>query len=267
MLFRFAIILAAFAFGVPTAAEAAPQILGLIASNGHATPLDCDGGDCTAQLSAFCLQETRHPPSSATRYEVAPGGDIALLVTTADGRGLRLPVAGSVEFETLIGFTSVKATLPETEAARLVAELGATGIAIEIGPLVSLLPADETKDPNPQSEDEIALATGAMRDAAQAMFEARGVGDGARITNLLINALPAWQDDQMAAARHFWDRPPPLVAVAAPEGLKTAERIYRGCRISVESRSALSMKSCLQLKHADMMAETNHRFWRESGGS
>jgi hypothetical protein len=56
MSFRSAVILAAFAFAVPATAQAAPQILGVIASNGHATPLDCTAGDCTAQLSAFCLQ-------------------------------------------------------------------------------------------------------------------------------------------------------------------------------------------------------------------
>ena len=47
-------------------AEAAPQILGLVASNGMPTPLHCQDGLCTGLLASFCLQEARSGPENGT---------------------------------------------------------------------------------------------------------------------------------------------------------------------------------------------------------
>jgi hypothetical protein len=45
-----------------------------------------------------------------------------------------------------------------------------------------------------------------------------------------------------------------------------AQNIYEACKISVESRSTYSMRNCLELRHADLLAEANHRFWKDSVG-
>ena len=247
-------------------AEAAPQVLGLVASNGAPTPLVCQGVECSAHFSTFCLQEARNAPSRGQPYAVAPGSSLTLVVTTKDGRTVRLPGENFLKIGTLIGFTSVKIALPEASLR----ELGGVAARVEVGPLASIVPVAEPNDPDPQAADELALATGPVRKAAFASFEKPGeASDAARVTNLLINALPEDGQDEAIARDRLWERTvdSKMLAGLTPTGAVAAKRIYESCRISIDSRSMSTMRNCLELHHADLMALTNHRFWKELGGS
>jgi hypothetical protein len=92
--------------------------------------------------------------------------------------------------------------------------------------------------------------------------------DAVRITGTLINALPEKGAEDADQRARLWlaMSEHPVVANATVAGLAKAETIYNGCLLSVESRSTYSMRNCLELRHADMLAEANHRFWKESGG-
>jgi hypothetical protein len=255
---------AVVAFATP-GAVAAPQVLGLVASNGVPTPLTCDGIVCSAHFSSFCLQQNRPAPGHGDRYTIAPGSELTLVVTTADGKTLRLPGREHLTVESEIGFTSVSVRLPQAKLA----ELGASAAAVEVGPTASLLPVATAGDPNPQAADEIALATGPMRLAASRTFEVPGrASDAARITSLLINALPADGTESREARDELWvaTLETPALATATLEGIDAAARMFESCMISVESRSTYSMRNCLELRHADLLAETNHKFWRDNAG-
>src|SRR5215470_15743874 len=82
------------------AAQAAPQILGIVASNGLPTPLSCSDGYCSAYLASFCLQEARYAPNSGSEYHLAPGGRLTLLARLAGGRSIRLHGAGLLTIRT-----------------------------------------------------------------------------------------------------------------------------------------------------------------------
>jgi len=246
-------------------ASAASQVLGLVASNGAPTPLTCVDGQCSAQFSAFCLQQNRPAPSRGDDYTVAAGGSLTLVARNAAGQTLRLPANDALEIHSLIGFTSVEISLPRAKLA----ELGATEVAVEVGPAVSLVPVATADDTNPQTEDELSLATGPMRLAATPMFESPGTAsDAARITTVLINALPASGSESADARNGLWAAmlDNPALAGATASGRDTAEQMYEACKISVESHSAYSMRNCLELRHADLLAETNHKFWKDSVG-
>jgi hypothetical protein len=247
-------------------AWAATQVLGLVASNGAPTELNCQGTTCRAHFSAFCLQQDRPAPSHGDRYQLAPTGDLTLIATTADGRRLRLPGGAYLEINSEIGFTSVEISLSKAKLAAL----GATAVAVEVGPDVSLLPMALAGDPNPQSADEIALATGPMRQVAAKTFEQPGAeSDAARIASLMINALPDDEQEENAALRNgLWqvavnDK---VIAAATPAGVTMAQQMYGACRLAVESRSMFSMRNCLELRHADLLATANHKFWRDAAG-
>jgi len=259
---------AAFLVLLPlSGAAAAPQILGLVASNDAPISLNCAEGECSAYLSAFCLQETRTAPARGTAYRPAPQSEIALLIETADGRTVRL-ATDLLRFSTLIGFTSVRASLPASVVADIQRRYGTARVLLKIGRGASLLPVENAGDRNPQTAEEIALATGPMRSAAERLFETSGPSsDAARITSRLINELPEATPAQIAAADRFWSENATALAAANAEGRAEADRIYRGCRVSIESLSLASLKNCLELRHADLMATTNHRFWQEAGGS
>jgi hypothetical protein len=255
-----------FAFAAPQA-MAAPQALGVIASNGIATPLVCDGsGECSARISAFCLQEARDAPSQGTAYRLADTSAMTLLVRRADGSRFRLPANGYVRIESQLGFTAVKVSLPQSVAVAL----DATEIAVEVAPNASLLPVETAGDPDPLTEEEIALATGPMRAAAAAIFEVPGPAtDAARVASLMINALPPTPVEDAAAVERIWQATvtADVRGALTPEGVVAAEDLYAGCKLAVESHTRLSMRECLALRHADLMLTSNRRFWQESGGS
>jgi hypothetical protein len=248
-------------------AEAAPQALGVVASDGIATPLLCDGsGECSARISAFCLQETRDAPSQGTAYRLADTGAMTLRITRHDGSSFRLAANGYVRIESQLGFTAVKVSLPQN----VVAALDAAAIAVEVAPNASLLPVETAGDPDPQTAEEIALATGPMRAAAASIFEAPGpTADAARLTTLMINALPQTHDEDLALADRLWDETvtPQVRAALSPAGIAAAEQLYDGCKLAVESHTRLSMRECLALRHADLMVTSNRLFWQETGGS
>ena len=54
----------------PLPAQAAPQILGLMAS-AEPVPMTCVDGTCTAELSSVCLQQQRPTPLTGTVYRPA----------------------------------------------------------------------------------------------------------------------------------------------------------------------------------------------------
>lgn len=259
--FATAILLLAAAPG----AEAAPQALGLVASDGAPTPLTCRGGQCSAEFSAFCLQETRPSPARGDAYAPAPGGAVTLLLTAADGSVRRLDGAPYLSFSALIGFTGIKIALPEAALRRL----GAAVVAVEIGPRVTMLPVAVPGDPNPQSAAEIALVTGPVRAAAAATFEQAGpTADAARITNRLVNALSP-DDYNHAAPMTLWEQAASDAAAsgATPEGVALAHNAFSACRFAVANGSDASMRRCLTLRHADLMSGANHRFWESQAGS
>ncbi|MEA2782672.1 MAG: hypothetical protein QOK29_4216 [Rhodospirillaceae bacterium] len=248
-------------------AQAASQVLGLVASNAIPTPLQCQDGICSGHFSSFCLQEARPAPSADSEYQLAPGsGHLTLIASLPGGHSLRLPADDLLSVHTRIGFTSVKISLPE---AKLKA-LGAISVAVEVAPGTSILPVVVARDPNPQTPEEIAFATGPMRRLAVQPFEKPGeAADAARLTSLAINAIGSDEPGTALDRKAVFDKAVAETdgrAVTA-DGLAEARRIYRSCEISVDSRSSFSLKSCLEMHHADLMAVTNRNFWNTAGGS
>ena len=86
--------------------HAAPQSLGLV-TTAQPVPMICGDGGCVAQLSSFCLQKERKPPSYHTPYRVAEGAEdyvakAVALGTAPDARNeleTRIRASRSLVFE------------------------------------------------------------------------------------------------------------------------------------------------------------------------
>ena len=178
--------LIAVAAGSASPAAAAPQALGLMASKGP-VPLACSGGECRAEVTAFCLQEARSVPSEGTAYEPVGAGPMRLVLTRADGSTVTLNAAEHARLSSRRGFTAMSIAVPHA----LLARHAAVSASVEIGPEVTLAPVAVAGDPTPQSEDELALAAGPFRKIATERLEQGAAADAARLTQRLINALPA----------------------------------------------------------------------------
>ena len=257
-------LIAAIAIPV-SGASAASQVLGLVASNGTPTPLNCADGQCSAQFSTFCLQQSRPAPSRGDGYGVGGRRQPDLIARSTARPDAPPPGQRRWRSTSLIGFTSVEISLPKAKLA----ELAPPQWRSRSRPAVSLVPIAAADDPNPQTDDELALATGPMRLAGAPLFELPGTtSDAARIATVLINALPPGRAESAQDRDGLWVamRDDPAVTGATAGGRDAAEQMYEACKIAVESRSAYSMRNCLELRHADLLAETNHQFWKDTVG-
>jgi hypothetical protein len=243
--------------GLSDTASAASQVLGLTASNG-AVPFTCDEDDCTALAGTFCLQRERAIPAWGTPYVASHPDRLTLALLTPDGRIARLPGGPWVRFAAYNGYSMVRMTVPRS----LLAAHDATAVAVEIGPGISLVPTPRAGDLDPQSADEIALATGPMRIAAARYLDAPAIGvAAARLVTALVSALPerrTIRDDYTA----IWQTTitADLTEGLDPAALSAAQRAYDRCRGQAEIRQ------CLMSRHRHLMERDNARYWDESAG-
>ena len=108
------------AFGVlGQTAVAAPQILALVASKGDATPMTCVDGKCRAELTSFCLQQSRPTPAAGTVYRAIRPSDLTLIVKRADGTTRHVPAGDLLMLTAAHSNTRVYASLDTTQVARL----------------------------------------------------------------------------------------------------------------------------------------------------
>lgn len=151
------------------------------------------------------------------------------------------------------------------------AALGLTSIAVMVGNDVSLLPDVTTDDPDPQSADEIALATGVYRTQASEFFDASSEqADAIRVTNVMINTLPdqgrtKLDSDGHLLAEAFDDG---IGEMIDPAAVQRAVAIHDACREKVDVTHHIdTMRACLIGSHDNMVVNSNIQFWDSLGGS
>ena len=241
---------------LPAAAHAAPQILALMETGGPA-PLVCEDGKCAAEFSGFCLQKERPDPKPGTRYR-AEGGELTLVVTDAAGATRRLPAGEYLDIATQRSYTAVRISLPE----KVMRELGAVSVALEIGARVALVPVALPGDADPQTEADIAMALGPQRALGESVMQRSAVESGAvALTNRMLNALPAGRTDG-ETRNGLWGR------VAAPQGaaypaesMSRAQGLYQRCIAKVENGDFYSLRDCLEIGHDALMLDLNVKYW------
>ena len=264
----FAATIAALALSA-SRAEAAPQILGLVASNGLPIPMRCQGSDCTALLASFCLQEARDAPEDGQAYLPGPHGGLSLIVTRASGQRLRLAANELVSLTLYSEMSTVKASLSLTKLAASGVSLGAgdtVSVAVE-GDTV-ILPVPVVGDPDPQTPEEVALATGPLRQLAGETFDTTGAGDAdsTRLLGLLINAMPAGDNPDPIALDGLLHQ---VLASVEPGRFDAATLVETGQVVQncQNFPSRLGQAYCLESRQNGLLATMNQDYWEAAGGS
>lgn len=240
-----------------TPAAAAPQILGVVASI-TPMPLACKDETCTAQLSAFCLQRERNVPPGRTVYHAADPGAFTLIATRADGSSVRIALDERIGFSSAFGFASVRVTVP----AALLPEWRAVALAIEVLPSASLVPTPVVGDSNPQSDAEVALATGPLREVASRHFDTPSTErDAAQLVEAMVNGFPVRSWEGRVDRTALWERQvtPAMKEAASPEAIALARSIYEKCL-----PNSYGMRQCLELKHMNLLSDATRAYWREA---
>jgi hypothetical protein len=250
----------ALLIGLSAGALAAPQPLGLVATIAP-EPMQCDGDACSVVLGAFCLLEERKPPAFGTAYRPIAGGGVTLLVTTAAGRTVRMPADGLLRFASHRGYTAVRATLSRASLAALAPR----ALAVEVGRRVTLAAVATPGDPEPLRADELALASGPLRAAGEALYERPGArADAARLIGNAINL--SLQDDGAAAAAELWRRLAARAQGMVPAGRARAHRAVQACERQLATTTGFALRSCLEMRHKTLMREINKAFWEAVKG-
>jgi hypothetical protein len=264
MQFRTFAIAAALAAAPLTGASAEPQILGLLAQSEPLT-LNCSGGECFAEFSSFCMEPDRDSPSHETAYQPFDEADLTLVASTPTGEK-RLSARDLASFVSVRGYAAVRVSVPET----VLADLGASSVALAVGRHVALMPTADPKYRRPHESQEIALAKGPRRLAGERIVDQGGdKAAAARVLGRLINGLPERGPINPAAREALWDQR--IEVAGLPEsvkaGVSTARRDYRSCLGQDPEETGFSMRQCLEHRHDYLIWRLNSQYWASVGGS
>jgi hypothetical protein len=252
-------VIAAMSLPITQAAAATPQMLALVATDG-AVPFVCDGATCTAELTSFCLEETRAAPRAGRTYRLVPTRALALVVTGADGvTRMATPKGPELRFVvTRRGVAAVRATVDRS----LLNKLGAKRLAIRVGAQVSLLPDWRPGDGPRHTNADIARVGGPLRAQGTAIVDRAGPSiETARVINRVINGLPAQGRGSAAHRASAW-RTANAATTASPAGRARAREIYRQCRRwTAAPGTPLSLRECLEGRHIGILSTLNKRYW------
>ncbi len=243
-----------------TGALAAPQALGLLATGKTPVELKCVDGVCSAEFSAFCLQQDRTVPKSGTAYRQTEGSKLRLVLTAPDGTHRAVPASG-LAIRSIRGFAAVVVSIPEAT----VKAAGATRIALSVAEAAVLAPHPIANDRTPQTPGDLVAAAEQLRRVGAAPIE-----DGSAFAHAfrgmmaMINTLP--------------DAPEAL----GSEGGDTARQVLKGRKMPMEARAFTTeqleycevqaagalvvggLRACLQRQHDALVGTLNRNYWKAS---
>ncbi len=251
--------LIAFAALGSGAAQAAPQALALVATEGK-VGLTCEGRECSAELTSFCLDAGRFSPAPGTAYHLAGAAEVRVIATTQDGRTLALDARSHLRFESARRHLAVRVSVDRAALAAL----GVSRTEIEIAENVALLPVPWPGDPDPISESEAALFTGPLRHLGSLVVDGNGERiQAARVTSRMINLLAPRGGAGAAGGEALWRR---ATAARGADSLSPAARerargAFELCRFVGSVGGPSSLRRCLQEKHDGFVDFLNSNFW------
>lgn len=248
------------ATAVYDSAHAAPQMLALLQARSP-MPLICEAGVCKAEFTSYCLQQKRKMPVADTPYVVAEGRELELILTDAKGNVRTALAAPHIRVKTARrSHTAVEIEIDQ----QTLAALGAERAAILVGAHVTLAPMPVPGDDNPQTEQEMAIATTVLRSVGANTIDRNvEVAGTAHALNHLINTLPAINRTGSAARARLWNR----ISSFKPEGVgaKHFDRVAREFSDCWDSRvvevGAISVHTCVQRRHDWIMWEETDKYW------
>lgn len=253
-----AAVLAAGAFA--GAARAAPQIVAAVPSNGEVA-LVCDGGECAAEFSTVCLQQSRPVPGPGKAYGLhrADGTAAAVTVTGHKAGGGTMSLDPDVlAIASRRGQVAFRFSVP----AAVLKRHRLAGVSVRVERLAVLVPRAEAGDSQPQT----------AADVARAVQEAAATGGYwselntenlamARISGRVINRLPPAGSVSPARARALWEKAAAREKGLPDDALEWSRRFVDHCRKSAEGPGSFPMRRCLGRFHDRAMQDLNVRYW------
>ncbi|MBL4740504.1 MAG: hypothetical protein JKY12_05885 [Sneathiella sp.] len=239
-------------------ASAAPQILA-VASTDFPIPIVCEKGECSAELTAICLQEYRASPQKGQEYYVHEDRKFVITLTSISGNKIDLSNL-PFKLQTARGHSALRVSFKEKQ----IRKLEAVAIEISVPEYISAIPMPRANDKAPQTESDILIATGPLRSVSNRLVdENTGRADAARLINQAINKLPrlgrSEPNKRKAAERYFQ-------AVTEKSGysdkaVKIANKAVKQCFYETQV-GFISFRQCLGSTHDRVIGNLNTKFWK-----
>ncbi len=237
--------------------SAAPQILA-VASTDLPIPINCEKGECSAELTAICLQEHRASPQAGHEYYIHGDKKLQLTLTTAKGVEIDLTNL-PVTLKTARGHTALRVSLKELH----IRDLDAKALHVSVPVRVTAIPMPKANDINPQTEADIYLATGPLRGIAHRFVDLNeGRANAARLVNHAINSLPpkgrSEPDTRIAAKSYFAG----IVKKSgySEEAVELAAKAVDQCFYETQV-GFQSFRQCLGSSHDRLIGKLNTKYW------
>lgn len=264
---NFAAIVGVMSIAVGVSASpvsAAPQVLAVMASLGP-QQMNCSGSICTTSLSSYCLQRERDVPTTGQAYHPASKDHFALIVIDKNGAETSLPASDHMSFRSSRGYSTVNAVINK----KALSELGGVSAKIVVSDGAALIPEPEEGDPNPISEQEIAYATGSLRDHGNDLVDARPEAEAASVLNRMAATIVPKAPANSETLQQLWHDVIHGLGPSRPansEGIRRAREIYDWCQERSSYHSMSGIKSCLEYKHDDTIMRLNTDYWESQPG-
>ncbi|WP_169544993.1 hypothetical protein [Sneathiella aquimaris] len=250
-------ILSGAAF-MATPAYGAPQILA-VASTDIPVPLYCEKGECTAELTAICLQEHRASPQIGTHYYFHDSAPIQLSATTPSGENVDISSL-PYSMKTARGHTSIRVSILQKD----VKSLAPTALHVSVPERATAIPVPIKNDRKPQTDTDILIAVQSLRLLAGHLVDNdTDRADAARLVNLTLNRLPIRgraQASQRVAAKDAFQA---IITTAgySKQATHLAQKALKQC--DYETKVGFwSLRQCLGSSHDQLIGKLNTKFWK-----
>lgn len=244
--------------GASFTAQAAPQLLGVVASDAPLS-LQCSGGTCRTELSTYCMQSERDTPERDYIYMVHDMSAFRIISKNADGKTVELPLQAA-KVKSVRGYTAAKIEFSTYDLA----QNGLSPIALKIGKGGILVPMPVAGDDNPIRENEVAEAEASLLPIADKVFKQHGVEyEAIRIVNRLLNETPEHGRMAKADRENLWQNTfgeTPRESVGG--GMHRAADVLGYCQYRTGQGRFFSVRRCLEQRLDGMLMNINTDYWR-----
>jgi len=256
---------ASIAVGLSTLpVSAAPQVLAVMASLGS-QQMSCGSSICTTSLSSYCLQRERDVPTTGQAYLPAAKDQFALVVIDKNGTETSLPASDHMTFRSSRGYSAVNVVISK----KTLAKLGGVSAKIIVSDGAALIPEPKEGDPNPISEQEIAYATGSLRDHGNEIVDALPDAEAAGVINRMAATIIPKAPANAESLEQLWHDVIQGLGQSHPansEGIRKARETYDWCQGRTSYHSMGGIKSCLEYKHDSTIMRLNTDYWESQPG-
>ena len=249
---------AALLFTAATGAQAAPQMLGVVAAPGPLA-LQCAGSNCTVDITTLCLEADRTTPAGGEVYIPSDASVFSVLARNDAGKTVKLALTHAV-FRAARGYTATRISI---DASALRAR-GLSPVALLVPKGTFLIPAPVPGDKSPTTSAQVQRVKTTLWPLAEQLFKTqRQKVETIGMVNRLLNATPATGPMQAAARADIWQdtigKPPPETAAGAAH---QAADLLAGCQRNVDKGVTFTLRECLQTRVDALLSEVNIEYWR-----